>query len=69
MALHFAVFKQETMIEEHVITQVNVFESEQEAYDEADRLNDENTFIEDYYFVRTVRDPFESIDEVDDLLC
>ena len=62
MANHFAVFKQETMIEEHVHTLVCTYEIEHEAYDEADRLNDANTFIEDYYY------PNETLEEVDNLL-
>jgi hypothetical protein len=68
MAYHWAVFKQETMIEEHVHTQISVYESEHEAYDQADLLNDNNTFIEDYYYVRQVSDPNETLEEVDNLL-
>ena len=68
MANHFAVFKQETMIEEHVHTLVCTYEIEHEAYDKADRLNDANTFIEDYYYVRQVSDPNETLEEVDNLL-
>ena len=57
MTHKWAVFKQETMIDEHVLTLVSVFNSDAEACAEADRLNDANTFIEDYYFARRVVNP------------
>jgi hypothetical protein len=44
------------MIDEHVITLVSVFESDAEASAEADRLNDNNAFVEDFYFVRSAVD-------------
>lgn len=69
MADHWAVFKQETLVDGHEHTQVDVFETEQEAYDEADRLNDARpSYPADYYFyVREVYDPFETLEEVDEL--
>ena len=68
MANHWAVIKQETMVDEHVLTQVSVFGSDSEASAEADRLNDTNSFIEDFYFVRSVVDPNETLADVDSLL-
>jgi hypothetical protein len=56
MTHQWAVVKQETMIDEHVITLVSVFESDAEASAEADRLNDNNAFVEDFYFVRSAVD-------------
>jgi hypothetical protein len=56
MTHQWAVVKQETMIDEHVITLVSVFESDSEASAEADRLNDNNAFVEDFYFVRSAVD-------------
>ena len=68
MAYHWAVFKQETMTEEHVHTQISVYESEQSAYDRADQLNESNTFVEDFYYVRQVSDSNETLEDVDDLM-
>ena len=67
MAYHHAVFLQETM-EGYVHTQIRVFETDEEACAYADQLNNTGTPTEDYYYVRNVIDPDETLEDVDSLL-
>lgn len=57
MKEQWAVFLQKTINDEEEHSQVSVFEIEEDAYREVDRLNDDAIDrIEDFYYVRNLND-------------